>query len=193
MTLSCGVNDVWHGPKGVPLEQYKKEITELLDKVDKAGIKVMILTATMIFEDPNNGLNQNLAPYNDWLREIAKERNYLLADLNADMQKIILQKKTENPQLKGNVLTSDGVHMATAGNKMMAKGILRAFGATEKQLEEIEKKTWRKLPYKTYTIRFSEEDMDLLNAVAKLKNLSVDKFIYESTLDEAMKNITIEK
>ena len=26
MTLSCGVNDVWHGPKGVPLEQYKKEI-----------------------------------------------------------------------------------------------------------------------------------------------------------------------
>src|SRR5688572_15438237 len=24
MTLSCGVNDVWHGAKGVPLEDYKK-------------------------------------------------------------------------------------------------------------------------------------------------------------------------
>ena len=26
MTLSCGVNDVWHGKTGVPLEQYKIEV-----------------------------------------------------------------------------------------------------------------------------------------------------------------------
>src|SRR4051812_47122584 len=29
MTLSCGVNDVWHGANGIPLETYKKNITEI--------------------------------------------------------------------------------------------------------------------------------------------------------------------
>src|SRR5512140_2318629 len=29
MTLSCGVNDVWHGAKGVPLDQYKQNITQI--------------------------------------------------------------------------------------------------------------------------------------------------------------------
>src|SRR5262245_36990788 len=30
MTLSCGVNDVWHGANGVPLEEYKKNITQIV-------------------------------------------------------------------------------------------------------------------------------------------------------------------
>ncbi|MES2569613.1 MAG: GDSL-type esterase/lipase family protein [Verrucomicrobiota bacterium] len=30
MTLSCGVNDVWHGANGVPLEDYKKNFFGLL-------------------------------------------------------------------------------------------------------------------------------------------------------------------
>jgi len=31
MTLSCGVNDVWHGAKGVPLDDYKKNIREIVE------------------------------------------------------------------------------------------------------------------------------------------------------------------
>ena len=31
MTLSCGVNDVWHGAGGVPLDQYKINITKIVD------------------------------------------------------------------------------------------------------------------------------------------------------------------
>ncbi len=123
MLLSCGVNDVWHGANGVPLEDYKKNITALCDKVEKAGIKIMILTATMIQEDPAHKLNQQLAPYNEFLRQFAKERNYLLADLNDRMQKSVAQKTT-----RGNKLTSDGVHMNPKGNQMMAEGILLAFG-----------------------------------------------------------------
>lgn len=64
MTLSCGVNDVWHGAKGVELPDYKKNITEIVDKAQKAGIKVMILTSTMIKEDAGNDLNKKLAAYN---------------------------------------------------------------------------------------------------------------------------------
>ena len=32
MTLSCGVNDVWHGANGVDLPTYKKNITEMVDR-----------------------------------------------------------------------------------------------------------------------------------------------------------------
>ena len=62
MLLSCGVNDVWHFKlrlgertfEGVPLEDYKQNITAIIDKAQAAGIKVMILTATMIGEDPES-------------------------------------------------------------------------------------------------------------------------------------------
>ncbi len=30
MTLSCGVNDVWHGEKGIPLDRYKSNITAIV-------------------------------------------------------------------------------------------------------------------------------------------------------------------
>jgi lysophospholipase L1-like esterase len=136
MTLSCGVNDVWHGEKGVPLDKYKENITKIIDQCQAAGIKVMILTATMIKEDQANALNQKLEGYNEFLRTLAREKKCLLADLNADMQAVIAQAdKTQ----KGNILTRDGVHMNPAGNKMMAAGVLKAFGLSEEQLAKAEK------------------------------------------------------
>jgi len=65
MTLSCGVNDVWHGATGVPLDQYKVNMTAIVDKAQAAGIQVMILTATMIYEDQTNATNQKLIGYNE--------------------------------------------------------------------------------------------------------------------------------
>src|SRR3954454_7113935 len=32
MTLSCGVNDVWHGTNGIPLDQYKTNITAIVER-----------------------------------------------------------------------------------------------------------------------------------------------------------------
>jgi len=86
MTLSCGVNDVWHGARGVALEPYKTNITGIVDAAPAAGVKVMILTATMIKEDQAGDLNQKLLPYNEFLRELAPAKGCLLADLNAEMQ-----------------------------------------------------------------------------------------------------------
>lgn len=158
MTLSCGVNDVWHFKlklgkrtfKGVPLKDYKKNIAAIMDKAKAAGVKVMVLTSTMIGEDQSKELNQNLIPYNDYLRKIAKERNCPLADLSKDMQEALKRI----PDVKGkakmfgdrhyksdikNKLTTDGCHMNTLGNIMMAKGVLRAFGLSEKKIAAAEK------------------------------------------------------
>ena len=158
MTLSCGVNDVWHFKlhlgkrtfQGVSLEDYKKNITAMLDKARAAHIRVMILTSTMIGEDPASELNRNLIPYNDFLRQIARDYHCPLADLNRDMQEAL--KKI--PDVKGrakmfgdpgyardiqNKLTVDGCHMNARGNAMMAKGVLKAFGMSDDQIAAAEK------------------------------------------------------
>ncbi|MEI6676685.1 MAG: SGNH/GDSL hydrolase family protein [Verrucomicrobiota bacterium] len=135
MTLSCGVNDVWHGANGVPLDQYQKNIVQIIDRCQAAGVKVVILTSTMIGEDQPNPNNQKLVAYNEFLRELAKEKKCLLADLNADMQAAIAKV---GPDKKGNLLTSDGVHMNPAGNVMMATGVLKALGLTDEQIAKAE-------------------------------------------------------
>ena len=88
MFLSCGVNGAPNGidNPGVPLEKYQQNITEILDRCQAAGIKVIILSATMVLEDPSHISNKNLEAYNAFLRKIAAERNLPLADLNAQMQ-----------------------------------------------------------------------------------------------------------
>ena len=134
MTLSCGVNDVWHGAKGIELEPYKKNITEILDKAAAANVKVVVTTATIIKEDLANAENAKLAGYNDFLRKLAAERKAPLADLNAMCQERI---KKENQPGK-NTITRDGVHMNPEGDKIMARGILKAFGLDDAQLQKAE-------------------------------------------------------
>jgi lysophospholipase L1-like esterase len=134
MTLSCGVNDVWHGANGVALDDYKKNITAILDKAAAAGVKVIVTTATVIHEKLDSPENVKLAPYNAFLRTLAAERKVPLADLNAAFQERI---KAENKPGK-NTVTSDGVHMNGEGDKIKAHGILKAFGADAAQLKKAE-------------------------------------------------------
>jgi len=71
---------------------------------------------------------------------LAKEKKCLLADLNADMQAVLKNFPTDAP--KGKQLTSDGVHMNKAGNIMMARGVAKAFGLTNQQLDQ-SAKNWK--------------------------------------------------
>jgi lysophospholipase L1-like esterase len=144
VTISCGVNDVWHVPGGVALDQYEKNITQIVDKAQAAGIKVVILTATMIGEDEPNGFNHRLIPYNDFLRKLAKDRQFPLADLNADMQAEVADRIKAGWKA-GHLLTLDGVHPNPRGMVMMAHGILRAFGLTDAQIARADD-TWLDMP-----------------------------------------------
>jgi lysophospholipase L1-like esterase len=181
MTLSCGVNDVWHGANGVDLPTYKKNITEMVDRAQKAGIKVMLLTSTMIGEDQSNLNNRKLIPYNDFLRDLAKEKGCLLADLNADMHAAVIAADGGKAG-SINTLTVDGVHMNPTGNVMMATGILRAFGLDDVQLQKA-KEAWLDIPEaveasarKMITLR----QWDQLNAIASSKHKTVADMLNEA-------------
>jgi lysophospholipase L1-like esterase len=145
LTVSCGVNDVWHGASGIPLEQYKQNMTQLVDRAQAAGVKVMILTATMIGEDAPNENNTKLAGYNEFLRQLAAEKHCPLADLNSDMQAAVKELVAAGYR-PGHLLTQDGVHMNPRGNVMMATGVLRAFGLDDAQIAKA-REAWLDMPH----------------------------------------------
>ena len=163
MTLSCGVNDVWHqdSGRGVSLEDYKKNVTEILDKCAASNCTVVVMTASMFQyrgweKDPHN---VKLAPYNDFLREIAAERKLPLADIN----KAMWDAYAADP---GGKLTADGVHMRWPGNFLMAKCILVALGADPAKLADYEK-DWRTISGGAeMKFALSLDEMEKLDAAA---------------------------
>ncbi len=178
MTLSCGVNDVWHGLTGVDLETYKENIRAIVDRAQAAGIRVVILTSTMISEDQGAANNQKLTAYNDFLRTLAKEKNLPLADLNADEQTELKQLTAEKP-VKGSTLTMDGVHPNALGNEMMATGILKTFGLSDKQLLQ-QHSTWLDLANAAQvkvTVKLTPRQFRALQILATDANQPIETFL----------------
>lgn len=192
VTLSCGVNDVWHGANGVPLPQYKTNITAIIDQAQAAGIKVVMLTATVIGEDVANPNNQKLAPYNEFLRALAKEKSCLLADANADMQ-AALAAVDPAVRKQGNQFTSDGVHMNPQGNMLMATSVLRAFGLTSDQMLKA-REVWLNIPNGASLSgkqAISLKQYEKLKALADRRKVSVSQLIdaeFSGTVSNLLKS-----
>ena len=182
MTLSCGVNDVWHGKNGVSLEDYKKNITAIVDKAEGAGVKVVILTSTMIGEDAAKPENSRLAVYNDFLRALAREKKCLLADLNAEMQAALAEAVKSKPKpANGNYLTSDGVHMAFAGDQMMARGVLKGIGLDRKQVAKANE-VWLDVPdtmQVSSRLGLSQRQVEQLEQVAAERKVDLNSLLNE--------------
>jgi lysophospholipase L1-like esterase len=182
MTLSCGVNDVWHGKNGVPLEDYKKNITQIVDRAQAAGIKVMILTSTMIREDPSNEQNQTLSKYNAFLKQLVKTKGCRLADLYDDMKTgLIVGEGKPN----GNQLTTDGVHMNTLGNIVMATGVLRGFGMSQQDIVKAQQ-DFESIPKACQVrtdCRMTVVEYKRLRAAATKAGMSIQRFV-QVTLEQ---------
>ncbi|MGH9341483.1 MAG: SGNH/GDSL hydrolase family protein [Acidobacteriota bacterium] len=135
VSVSCGVNDVWHGDRGVPLNEYKRNMTEIVDRIRSGGARVLLLTATPIYEDLNSPENQRLRSYNEFLRQLGAEKDLVLADLFEVFAAFYRLKLNDE-----NLLTTDGVHMNPRGNRLMAREIVRVLGATNRELALAEKR-----------------------------------------------------
>ena len=135
VTICIGVNDVWHRlnqPHNEDvLAAYKRNVSQMVNAAQKAGIKVILLTPTVIQEDPNSEGNKRLAKYVAAKKEIAAEKNCQLVDLHG---MFLAALKTRPEVQERGWLTGDGVHMSPLGDTLMAAGILHAFGVSPNPL-----------------------------------------------------------
>lgn len=149
VTISVGVNDVWHGffdfsagkpiplgdgPNGVPLPVYRQKVDEMIRAAKQAGARPVILSATVVHEDLSNRENARIGEYNYALRELARKHGIQYVDLFGAFRKVLSEYQKQAG--KGiNLLTTDGVHLNAAGNRLMAVTILRKLGVPATVLE----------------------------------------------------------
>ena len=137
VTISIGINDVWHR-LGKPhdaavLAAYKVNVAKLVNMAQAAGIKVILLTPTIINEDANAEGNKRLAAYVEAEKQIAREKDCQLVDLHGMFLAAIKHK----PADQSLWLTVDGVHMKPLGDAVMAVGVLRALGAPDAKIAAV--------------------------------------------------------
>jgi acyl-CoA thioesterase I len=134
VTISIGINDVWHrldAPHDEKvLAAYKENVSKMVDLAQKAGIRVILLSPTVIQEDPNTEGNKRLAVYIEAERQIAAEKKCQFVDLHG----MFLAALKHKPAGAANWLTSDGVHMNERGDAIMAIGVLRALGVPDAKI-----------------------------------------------------------
>ena len=127
--INVGINDVWHRLKDphdpAVLATYKANVTKMVAKAQAAGATAVLLTPTVIQEDPNADGNKRLPLYVAAMKEVAAEKKCLVLDLH---ELFLAALKNKPADLK---LTADGVHMGPYGDAIMAIGVLRAFGVPD--------------------------------------------------------------
>ena len=142
VTISVGVNDVWHdfrdpqwtkrdpsgnSGRGVKLDLHLKELEAMVTEAKEAGIKVVMLSPTVIYEDLKCDENKRLSGYVDAQRKLAQKHGATFVNLNKSFRSVIsaYQREAGETHL---LLTEDGVHMNDAGNALMASDVLKAMG-----------------------------------------------------------------
>jgi len=186
LLLSCGVNDVWS--RTIDLDTFKKNMTEIVDKVQAAGIKVMILPPTPIYEGSKNEFNDKLGGYVDFMKQLAKERNLPCADIHqAWLDYIAAQAQPDN----GNLVTVDGVHPNPDGHLLFAKTILSAFGATPDQLATAEK-AWHAAPVNGAVLNdfgfhspipVTADELAALNKMAADQKIDLNRLVHTASIE----------
>jgi lysophospholipase L1-like esterase len=130
--IYIGINDVWHGesdPKrGTSPEKFEAGLKEVIGKIVAGGARVILCTPTVIGEK-KNGKNRNDKKLDEFAaisRAVAKELKLPLCDLR---KAFIHYLKDHNPKdAERDVLTTDGVHLNDAGNKLVAETMLKMLG-----------------------------------------------------------------
>ncbi len=145
VTISVGVNDVWHGflakernrpdLSAVPLPLFREKVIEMVRSAQAHKIRVALFTTTVIKENLASPENLALALYNRALREIAKKEKCLLVDQDAAFRAALAPLQKTGMSDMG-ALTCDGVHMLPTGDELMAKTALTALGVPRQRLEE---------------------------------------------------------
>jgi lysophospholipase L1-like esterase len=129
VVIWVGVNDVWHKRlfgTGTDWDKFGKFYAALIKKFQAKGIKVTICTPATVGEktDYSNELDGDLNKYSQIIRDLAVQNNCGLVDFRIMFHEYGLKNNPQN--LDRNILTGDGVHLNTAGNKFVAEAFYDA-------------------------------------------------------------------
>ena len=128
--IYIGINDVWHSlkDKGTSKEDFESGLRDIIRKIQDVGSKVILCTPSTIGEktDGTNELDTMLDEYSAISRTVASETGSQLVDLRTAFIEHLEQANPKN-QAKG-ILTRDGVHLNSAGNRFVAQQMLGAIG-----------------------------------------------------------------
>jgi len=122
LSISIGVNDVWRQldhpdlPQ-VTRDEFRSIYRQLLNRVS-ANTKLILMEPTIIEENSESKGNQLLSAYVAIVQELAEEYNAILVPTHREFIKSL--KDGDHEQL-----TTDGVHMTDAGNKLMANSWMK--------------------------------------------------------------------
>jgi isoamyl acetate esterase len=120
--LYIGINDVWHSNSGngTPAKQFEQGLRTLVQELKSSGAEVVLATPSVIGEQPQgqNPLDKMLDQYSAISREVAAQEGAILCDLR---RAFFDHLQVFNPTgQKNGVLTTDGVHLNSAGNLLLA-------------------------------------------------------------------------
>ncbi|MDG0793333.1 SGNH/GDSL hydrolase family protein [Cohnella ginsengisoli] len=119
VSVSIGINDEW---KEVGVAQYRDTYCELMEKTKKqTGASFILMETTILSENPHDGKNERLLPYNQVIREVAQQFGAILVPQNRLFTSYLGEQQ-------GKTLTVDQVHMNSTGNWLMAMNWLKACG-----------------------------------------------------------------
>jgi lysophospholipase L1-like esterase len=131
VVIFIGVNDVARlGPGEEAARQgeqaYAAGLTDLATRIQATGASVTICTPGLIGEDLEepSRVNLLLEQFAAVARSVAAERHTGLCDVRADFA-TYLKTRNLSGKTKG-ILTVDGIHLTSQGNRVLARTMLRA-------------------------------------------------------------------
>lgn len=136
VVIYVGVNDVASlGPSRAALnagaEEYYEGLSALVESITAAGAEVMLCTPGVIGEDVDQGTltNYGLELYADKVRDLAAARQTGLCDLRSEFTSYLVNNNRLSK--RSGALTVDGIHLNSAGDRLVARTVLRAFTDSE--------------------------------------------------------------
>src|SRR5262249_47326173 len=120
--IQIGVNDAG---AGVTPKQFKAQLEELIDRLQKGGAKVILCSLTSLGEkhDGTNRIDDKLDALADVARTVAKEQKIPLNDLRKAFVNYWKEHNTDNKP--SGILTYDGNHFNDTDMKFVAEQMLK--------------------------------------------------------------------
>jgi lysophospholipase L1-like esterase len=128
VVIYIGINDVWHSlnGRGTSKPDFDQWLRRIIKRIQEAGARVILCTPSVIGEkhDGSNQLDGMLEEYSQISRTVAAETHSRLLDLRRQFVGFLKANNKDNADK--NVLSTDGVHLNSAGNRFVAERMLEA-------------------------------------------------------------------